>query len=440
MMRTLLAMVAAAMLATIAAAQDGAAAMEDRLSHPPGDQWRFYYVSTATALNDVERACQETALKLIVPTLSRQPVLERCLPEQIGPTLWRLDLANLRWTLEDWKALVYRYPYHPSKHPLVVRADWLLIQLTDATEGDFYYRFLFGKRPANKAEVFASFGVSDDPSFAYGLIAGGSPVSQTGVRRVTSLPILRGWSYQTEDVVDLSGDRDPLRAPIGPYHSDGQELLVASPKISLSGGPNGEGLRGVMLTGFLFDGQGRTIDKADTALVEDYTKTRGFSHIVAGISCFSCHAQGPNGPASNVLRDAIASGVKAKVYQYGDDEKIEAFHFGELETQLERERFDLCRIVELATGANAAEAVDAFRASCDCYDADVTLERLAAENYITASELELAVGWMNANRVDVGGWIPAAIYAPEKARIPRELVEEFATRLEAGIHSWRNAQ
>lgn len=436
-MRSTLAIIAVALIAAAAAAQDGAAAMADRLTFPPAEQWRYYYVTTATAATDVERTCQETALKLIVPSLSRQPILERCLPVQIGPTLWRLNLEDLRWSLRDWKSIIARYPYHASRHPLTVRADWLLLEITDASQSDAYYRLLFGKRPATRAEVFASFGVSDDPQFAYGLIAGGSPVSKTGVRRVTSLPILRGWSYLTEDVLELSGKRDPLRTPIGPYHHDGEELLIAAPKISLAGGADGEGRRGVLLNGFLFDGAGRTIDKADTALVEDYTATRGFRHIVAGLSCFSCHAKGPNGPSANVLRDAIKSGVTASVYKYGEEEALEAFHFGELATQLARESADLCAIVELATGVAPDEAVDAFRATCDVYDAEVNLERLAAELYVEPAELTLAVSWMTANRVDVGGWIPAAAQDPAARRIPRDQVEEHFAALEAGLSAWK---
>lgn len=418
-------------------AQDGAAAMQDRLAQPLELQPFLYYVSTATALNETERTCQEVALKLIVPSLSRQPVLERCLPQQVGPTLWRLNLADLGWSIDNWRLIIARYPYHPqgNRHPLVVRADWMLATITDASQSDAYYRLLLGARPAKRQDVFTAFGISDDARFQYGQIAGDSPVSKTGTRFVRNLAILRGWSYITEDVLQLAGKNDPLKAPIGAYPHDGEELLVGHPKISLQE----PAVRGVVVSGFLFDGTGQTIDKADTALVEDYTATRGFRHIVAGLSCFSCHANGPNGPNRNVLREAIESGVDAYAYKYGDDEAIEAFHFSDMMLAIRRDSEDYGAILRRATGCEPSEAIDAFRSVLDCYDAEVTIDRLAVEFYQPAGDMPLAIGWMNANHVDLGGWIPAAAENPAHT-IPREVVEEYATTIYAGCDSWSATQ
>jgi hypothetical protein len=423
-------------LSTVAAAQDTAAAMADRATFPVELQPHLYYVSTAGALNATERTCQEVALKLIVPSLSRQPVLERRMPVQVGPTLWRLNLAELGWSIANWQKIIADYPYHPTgyKIPLVVQASWFLPTATDASQSDAYYRLLLGARPKNRAEVFKAFGITDESTLQWGLIAGGSPVSKTGNRFVRNLAILRGWCYLTEDVLQLSGKNDPLKSPIGAFPHDGEELLVAAPVIHI-----GSGTRGTMLNGFLFDGKGQTIDKADTALVEDYTATRGFRHIVAGLSCFSCHQTGPNGPSSNVLREAVESGVDAYAYKYGDAEKIDAFHFTDPTTQLRRDSEDYCSIVRLATGAEPTEAVDAFRSVLDCYDAPVTVERMAAELYIAPEELPLAIGWMNANQIDLGGWIPAAAQNP-KHTVPREVFEEYFVTMYAGCESWRASQ
>ena len=419
-----------------AIAQDTAAALADRATFPAELQPHLYYVSTAGALNATDRTCQEVALRLIVPSLSRQPVLERRLPVQVGPTLWRLNLAELGWSIANWQDIIADYPYHPTgyKIPLVVQAHWLLPTITDASQSDAYYRLLLGARPKNRGEVFQAFGIVDQSTLQWGLIAGGSPVSKTGTRFVRNLAILRGWCYLTEDVLQLSGNNDPLKSPIGAFPHDGEELLVASPVIHLA-----SGVRGVMLNGFLFDGKGNTIDKADTALVEDYTATRGFRHIVAGLSCFSCHQTGPNGPSANVLREAVESGVDAYAYKYGDDEKIDAFHFSDPTTQLRRDSEDYCAIVRLATGAEPTEAVDAFRSVLDCYDAPVTVERMAAELYISPQELPLAIGWMNANQIDLGGWIPAAAQNP-KHTVPREVFEEYFVTMYAGCESWRASQ
>lgn len=428
------ALVLIVLLAAAAMAEDTAAAMADRATFPVELQPQLFYVSTAGALDAHERSQQEVALRLIIPSLSRQPVLERCLPQQVGPTLWRLNLAELGWSVAAYHRTIAAYPYHPRgyKIPLVVQAPWLLQRITDASQSPAYYELLLGARPKNRGEVFAAFGVSDDPRFQYGQVAGDSPVSKSGTRFVRNLASLRGWSYLTEDVLQLAGKNDPLKSPIGAFPHDGEELLVGHPKISMAEPM----LRGVVVSGFLFDGKGTTIDKADTALVEDYTATRGFRHIVAGLSCFSCHANGPNGPGRNVLREAIAGGVDAFAYQYGDDQAIEAFHFSDMLLAIERDRADYGAIVTRATGCQPDEAVAAFRSVLAAYDAAVTIERMAAELAIEPQYLPLAIGWMNANRIDLGGWIPAAATNPTHT-VPREVFEEYFVTMVAGCESWK---
>lgn len=426
-------------LATGASAQNTAAALAHRATFPVDIQRHIFYIDTAAALNDTERTHQEVAANLIIPSLSRQPVLERCLPQAVPghPTLRWINLLDLGWTEKDWHEIIAAYPYHPTgyKIPLVVHAHWLLPFITDASGADAYYRLLLGAKPKERKDVFTAFGISDDARFQYGQIAGGSQVSKTGTRFVRNLAVLRGWSYITEDVLSLSGKNDPLKSPIGTYPHNGEELLVGHPKISLVEPP----IRGVMMSGFLFDGNGKTIDKADTALVEDYTATRGFRHIVAGISCFSCHQNGPNGPSSNVLREAIQSGVDAYAYKYGDDEQIEAFHFSDMMLAIRRDAEDYGAIVTRATGCPPDEAVQAFRSVCFTYDADVSVDRMAAELYIAPEELPLAIGWMNANHIDLGGWIPAAAQNP-KHTVPREVFEEYFVTMYAGCESWRKTQ
>lgn len=435
-MRLVLAIALYVVAADLVAGSDGVAALEDRLSFPPAVQPYLYYVSTTSALDGVERRRQEQALKLIVPHLSRQLVLERCLPVQIGPALWRLNLSELQWSLDNWRHVIASYPYHQagSRHPLVVRADWLLLTVTDASVSDAYYRLLLGAKPKNRGEVFSKLGVIDDPQFQYGQITAGSRVSKSGIRFVRSLPVARGWSYLTEDSFKISGNRDPLDFPVGKYPHDGEELLVASPKVHL-----GTGVRGVTMVGFLFDGGGKTIDKADTALVEDYSRTRGFAHIVAGLSCFSCHQSGPNGPSENILKRVIAKGVEADSYRYEDKEAIEAFHFTDMSEQMGRESDDYRAIVRLATGVESEEAVEALRSTLGSYDADVTLKRAAIELDITAPELVRVIAWTDSSDYEVSGWIAAMAHDPTSA-VPREAFEEEYVTLRSACEAWRKSQ
>lgn len=425
------------LFAGMAAANDGAAALQDRLTFPVEVQPYLYYISTATAPSEVERTHQEIAIKLVIPSLSRQVVLERCSPQPVEgqPTLWRLNLADLHWSIDDWRHIISAYPYHPtgSSHPLVIRADWFLLTALDASATDSFYRLLLGAKPKNRAEVLEKLGVTDDPAVQYGLIAAGSPVSKSGIRFIRSLAILRGWSYLTEDSFKIAGNTDPLKFPIGHYPHDGEELLVGSPKMHLA-----TGRRGVMVAGFLFDGKGKTIDKADTALVEDYTKTRGFTHIVAGLSCFSCHQNGPNGPSINVLKTLTESGTEANVYRYADKEAIEAFHYTDFTEQIRRESADYCDLGRLATGVENSDAVEALRSTLSCYDADVTFERASAELYMQTEEFVRAVAWMSDNDYDFGGWVPLMV--KDRAQtVPRATFDEHYTALSIGCIAWRGS-
>jgi hypothetical protein len=141
-------------------------------------------------------------------------VIERHLPQRVGESdLYRFDLRQLEWDWRDWHVVLSRYPYSPDrKLPLVVRADWLTVELTDAFASDSYYRLLYGGRniPAARDDFLRFWRVEADPAFRFGLIEGRSGVALAGIRWIENRPTAnRGYAWGTRDSARI--DAGPIR-------------------------------------------------------------------------------------------------------------------------------------------------------------------------------------------------------------------------------------
>src|SRR5690606_16992381 len=130
-------------LSLLGAADETQQARADRAQWPQAEWGYLYYLST-TAAPAEHRAALARTTAFVVASASRAVVIERQLPQQVGDSdLYRIDLRGLEWDWRDWRQVLERYPYAPDRHPpLVVRADWLLVELTDAFASDSYYRLL----------------------------------------------------------------------------------------------------------------------------------------------------------------------------------------------------------------------------------------------------------------------------------------------------------
>jgi hypothetical protein len=415
----------------VAAANDTDAAFLDRAKFPPELQNQLRYVSTESAITELERTHLEIALKLIIPSSSRQDNLDLCTPVRVSETLWRIDLVGLQWDEKDWLRLVAKYPYHPTGYlnPLRVDAKWLLVQLTDQTESDTYLRLVFGEVPASRDRALQILKVDGAPEYRFGLIEGDSGVAVQKVRWIENRPISRGYAWGTRDSLTLKKDQDPLERPDGGFKHDGEEWIIGLPKFDPT-----TGFRGALQVYFLSNGQGGIVAKAPIDLVEDRLRFRGVAEIRNPGSCIQCHSSKLNPPGDNQYRVVRDLDVEFKAV-VPLDEQISRFHMGTIGRDLDRNNEDCSQCIQLVTKHSAEEATLAFSSTVSTYDAELTLERAAHELFMEPKELGLAIAYANANNILVGTRFAALAYGKS---IPRESFEERYLGAYQLCQIWRN--
>lgn len=418
-----------ALFAGMAVANDGAAAYQDQLTQPP----TVRYVTTATASSALDRYKQEVALAFVVASSTRQDNLAYCRPVQVTDTLWRIDLDWLKWNVADWNLLVAKYPYHPQglAKSTLVRADWLILQLTDQTESDAYLRFVFGRVPKNRDDALAILSVDAEPQFRFGLIQGDSGVSVSGTRWIENRPISRGYAWGTRDSLALDSKSDPLEHPEGGFVHQGEEWICGLPKFDPA-----TGFRGALQIYFLSNGQGGIVPRAPVDLVRDHREFRGFAEIRNPGSCIDCHDSGINPVGPNQLTELIASGVEAYA-DYANYQQIEAFHFSQLDREVNRNCEDFQGAALLACGEPSAEASLYVKQVVEAYDAPVDIEQAGAEVYLAPEELKRALALGSASGYSLGARLSALAH---DGSVPREAFEENYVAVRAIAESWRQSQ
>lgn len=422
-----------ALFAGMAAANDGAAALQHWQSLPPDRQQFARYISTSTAGSSLDEYKQQVALAFVVASSTRQDNIAYCRPIDVAPGLQVIYLDWLKWSEADWNHLVAKYPYHPtgSLTSTLVRADWLILHLTDQTESDAYLRFVFGRVPKNRDDALAILAVDATPQFRFGLIQANSGVSVSGTRWIENRPISRGYAWGTRDSLELDGDSDPLERPDGGFKHDGEEWIVGLPKFD-----PGSGYRGALQVYFLANGAGAIVPRAPVDLVRDHREFRGFAEIRNPGSCIDCHDSGINPVGPNQLAEVIKSGVEAYA-DYENYQAIEAFHFSQLDREVSRNCEDFQGAALLACGEPSAEASLYVKQVVEAYDAPVTLERAAAESYIAPAELKRALALGSASGYSLGARLSALAH---DGTVPREAFEENYVAVRAIAEQWRKSQ
>ncbi|QDV78060.1 hypothetical protein K2D_16660 [Planctomycetes bacterium K2D] len=422
----------AALLTAVIATERGdvQAALADRQTLPAADHPFTYYVSYSSVLAGSDRAELVAASRLMIASTSRQIVLERSAPVPVTETLARIDLRDLRWDAEAWLRLVKRYPYaDPSiGPPLVVRADWLTVQLADANESPAYYELLLGTAPKTRDEWLAALNVDKDadPLLRFGLIEEDSGVARSKVRWLESFPTLNGYAWGTRDSVEITPENDPLEHPDGQFKHDGEEWIVGVPKLSLTTRD-----RGVLQVYLLSNGQGQRVDKAPVDLVEDSSRFRSNAEIRNPGSCIQCHGEGLNEPSENGLEDFVLKG--AQLFANGRDKlaEIEAFHLGRISLDRDNEGFG--RIVVALTGMDGEQAASAFRRSVERFDDPLELSDVARELGVAPEAARNAI----ANQTAKGRNLSARVVGLAHGRtITREAFEERYHELRSYCDEW----
>lgn len=394
----------------------------------PEAEWGYHYYLTYSAAAEPEKL--KAAAAFVVASTSRQQIIERCTPEPVTETLAHIDLRNLQWSPKDVATVLQRYPYSASDLPLIIRADWLVVELTDASASDSYYRLLYGgdRIPQTRDEFLASWKVVADKSLRFGRIVGRSGVSKSGIRWIETRAMARGYAWGTRDAFQIDPDTDPLAHLTGDQAHDGEEWIVGVPKISIV-----SGARGALQVYFLSDDAGKRVEKADPDLVEDSTRFRDRAAVRTAGSCIQCHEQGLNIPTEDQLRALIQAGADVYADKQAQEE-IERFHLSDIKRDLTRANEDFTAAVGAVCGLPPAEAVSAFRAVVTGYDAPVSLEAAARELAVPPELLRAALV-AESERGDLGVRLVALAHGQV---IPRATWQREFLRVKAAADQLKN--
>jgi hypothetical protein len=370
------------------------AALADRAQYPAAEHGYLYYVSTSHLAGEQAAKCQAT-LMFVVASTSQQQIIEKATPVPIAEGVYRLDLRELRWDWRHVQPLLLKYPYaYPGKLPLVVRADWLILQLVDTTKSNAYYQLLYGSDRFNRDDFLKAWGVNNDVQHHFGIItkseAANGP-SVAGLRLVENRPTSsRGSAWGTRDSAKITLASDPLQHLDGQFQHEAEEWLVAMPKVSLVTKE-----RGSLLAAWLNDGKGKRQEEAPPAIVTDHHGFRGQQAIRNWGSCVSCHAAGINDPGVSELRQYIEAGVDVYATPKKLQEQIELFHLSDASKQIQRDNEDFAVGVRMCNGLSGAENAEAFTGTIEAYDRDVDLATASAE--LNTDQKTLALALANYN-------------------------------------------
>lgn len=399
-------------------ATDRQLAAEDRNKIPAASHWQFYYVTTACCPEGVDRDNLTMAFKYMLPHVSgpQCKVIRNTMPWQVSDTLYRIDIAALGWTKEAWQQVIARDSYNTHPNALTHRADWFVKEAADCKESDAYYLLAYGFVPKVREDILKLYHVDFDPALRYGMIEGRSGVSQSGTRRIENWPISRGQAWRTRDSKKLTLETDPLEQPEGDFKHDGEEIILG---IEMHDPVTRA--RGLWPRYFLCDGNGAIVDEAPVDLVEDHTRFRGTPIIRNAGGCIQCHGSGLNYPTHDALAELIDEGVTASVEKYQDMQALQAFYFGQLDTDIKRYNEDFAAMSQVVVGVEPSVATLAFKKAINRYDADLSVEDAAWEVGTDSITLMHALGWAKS----IGAHLPARVSGlTEGLSIPRDAWED----------------
>lgn len=395
-------------LAGFAAASEESVAFAHRETLPVESRAYVYYVTTEAAPADF-RDELFAVTSYMMASASRQQVIERCTPIRLTNTLGWFDLRNLKWDVKHWyDFLATNYPYgrwskskdYEKGAPLVIRADWLVVALGDASRSDLYYRLLYGDKPPKTRDEFLAFWkVDSDPTFRFGQVEGDSGVAVQKVRWMEFRPIAipDAFAWGTRDSAEINAETDPLEHLLGDQKHDAEEWIVSMPKVSIT-----TGKRGHLIACFLNAGDGAKQDKAPVNIVEDHTNVRG-REIINPVSCYVCHTRGINEPTVNEFERYLRLGAEKYSRDPDESERIELFHLGSLDKTIRRNQEDYETAVIATTGMAPEVIAPGIKRVFVDYDSPVTLDDAARELACEADDLKLAIAYYDTHGGKLSG-------------------------------------
>ena len=371
-------------------------ALEDRTSLPPTEYNETYYLYLPSSKAPSKEF--EAILRFTLASSSSNQILEYCLPIRVSPTLplWKINLSNLKWSNVSFSRVLESYPFaYRSNNPLFIRADWLIVALTDTStnSSQAYYQLLYNSDPKTltRQVILKFWGVSPTQNLSFGLVENNSGVAVSKTRIIENRPTLRGYTWGTRD----SSKTDPFTDIVPPFTGfkhEAEEWIIGAPKFSLSSSPP---VVGTLQYYFLATADGKVQASADPAIVEDRSRFRDNSQIRTPGSCIQCHSQGINFPQQNALKQLITNGADI----YADkktQQTLELFHLLPINQEIKENNAKFQTIQSFLTnGMKPEEFLEAFRKVIKDYDEPLTLEQAGRE--VNFEELHLALGAISSS-------------------------------------------
>jgi serine/threonine-protein kinase len=262
------------------------------------------------------------ALSKLINSLSWKEAI--VIPKAIDAekTVYNIDLRQLGWerqrgTRDVWTEILTCYPYglsHATKPEELqeladkvyrftgtdvpyIRADWFI---ATASQAPLYYTILDLPKHARDLEKRLKVNVEEnflnDNLFRAGVTTSGVSKHNRLLERHAAD---YGAYWKSYDFESSGGLGNLLRYPLGPKfdrNNFNEQAFVQSGGEIIFNLPNR--LQGYMLVNH----KDERIDKAPIEIVRDLNEAAGFSYIINGLSCMSCHSHGMLGNFKDVLR------------------------------------------------------------------------------------------------------------------------------------------
>lgn len=295
--------------------------------------YTFHHLQNNPSVTEQNLRTYQGALSKVINSLSWERAI--ALPRVVdgtGGTVLAIDLRQTGWSLEQWIAVLKRYPYglkYSDSHDAAlaelsqtvlqltggdlpyVRGDWFV---ADASRPPLYHTLL--KIPDRLSHLERQLGIDSEANIRNGRAARAG-FATSGVSRQNRLVERHDapntpYYWISYDFKPRKSRGDLVRFPLGPkfpgneharhaFEHDGGEVIFSLPN----------GMQAYMLV----TGEGNRIDEGPVDVVFDKSALLGTPAIVNGISCMHCHRHGMITAFRDEIRgaDAAASDVRRKI-------------------------------------------------------------------------------------------------------------------------------
>ena len=371
-----------------------------------------------------------TTIKRSIPVFADLP---NAAPQKT-PRLHRVDVRDYGWSSAAIQKTLSKYPYGLLTIPPVVRADWFLLESSDATRSTAYYDLLYPRGvPKNIEEFRKAWFVRLDDVRTAGIETGSIVLERKSIvalhnRVLSRSPTILGAYHQTFDAVatDPLTNRDYFRKPQG-FAFDAQEHIV-----SMSNGLHAY---------FLSNAQGNRQEEAPTNIARNSRPALpgGDIRVITPFSCVECHG---TQAGINIPRNALVEYLTGApdpqrslvLYAKGKaaTQFIERFYLNDPKQRLLlRDQNDYSEALAKCNGLTPAENTKAFLNVLTIARQGVTIRIAAAELGTTEGNLKAAL------TPTAEGQLGALVTQPDH-EIPREAWERaYYSQAYALLKIWK---